>query len=374
MTQVDTVIKEAELHIEDMPMLVTSSGTKQALVPVDDDVNKEVAELRKAFEDRDTNGVILFASSKQRASTAAAETLLEGVRNKDLGGVGSGLNQIALEIKGFDLSMLRGDSKPGFFSKLFNKMTPIALWIQSYEGVETQINAVVSKLSADQIQLMEDIEKLDRLYDAQQDHFRGLESSISAGKQFLHELENVVLPKMKAEADASKDAMAGATYTDAVDMKDKIERRVHDLLLTRSIILQNLPAIRMTQQSDSGLVEKIETVKANTIPLWKQQMALLVAANRTKEAAEGVNAVADVTNELLKSGSDLVKDANVEARKALERGVVSIETIEYANNQLISMIEETQAIYNEAKEVRKDSEQRMVVAEQALKQAQLTVH
>lgn len=336
------------------------------------EIDAEIGVLTTAFETGDTNTIIMFATDKQKESTAIAESMLEGVRNKDLGNVGDGLNKIALTIKGFDSSVLNKD-KPGFIGRLLGKLEPVALWLQSYEKVESQINAIVDKLNTDQHQLMVDVEKLDRMFNAQMDHFYGLDVSIEAGKIFLGKLNSEVLPVMKKEAEESDDPLAASVYQDKVDFRDKIERKVADLQLTREIIRQNLPAIRMTQQSDSGLVEKIETVKINTIPLWKKQMAILVAAARTKAAAEGVNAVTDVTNDLLKSGSELVRDANVKAREALERGIVSIETIEYANNQLLGMIEDTQKIYNEAKAARADAETRMKGAEEKLNQALLAM-
>ena len=369
---VDMIVAEAEKTINAPAVIPSTEGQELIVAPVDGEVQKDYDGLMKAFEGSDTNGILMYASEKQRASTAAAESLLDGVRNKDLGPVGTGLNNIALSIKGFDLSMLKGEQgEPGFFGKLMGKVSPVAKWLESYSTVEGQIDAIVKKLNEDQLKMMEDVEKLDRMFNAQVDHFRGLEAAIEAGDRAIAEINNNLLPKLQKKAEASTDAMAGAMFADKKDMRDKIERRIHDLRLTREIIRQNLPGIRTTQQSDAGLVEKIETIKVNTIPLWKQQMAILVAAARTKGVAQAVNEVTDVTNDLLRSGAELVKDANVEARRALERGIVSVETIEYANGQMIAMIEETQAIYEEAKTMRADAVGRLDAAAAALKQAQL---
>jgi len=347
------------------------TGQELIVAPVDGEVQKDYDVLMAAFKGSNTNDIILYASAKQRASTTAAEMLLDGVKNKDLGPIGEGLNNIALSIKGMDLSVLQGTESPGFFGKLMGKVSPVAKWLESYSTVEGQIDAVVAKLNKDQLKMMEDVEKLDRMYEAQIDHFRGLEAAIAAGDRAMAEITNNILPKLQSKAAASKDAMAGAEFADKTDMRDKVERRIHDLRLTREIIRQNLPGIRTTQKNDAGLVEKIETVKVNTIPLWKQQMAVLVAAARTKEVADSMNAISDITDDLLKSGSITIKDANVEARRALERGIVSIETIEYANNQMIAMLEETQAIYEEAKVRRAVEVVRMNIAGEALKKAQL---
>lgn len=371
---VDVIVAEAEATMQLPAVIPGTDGKEMIVVPADGEVQKDYDVLMAAFESGNTNDIIMYASSKQRASTAAAEVLLEGVRNKDLGPIGAGLNNIALSIKGMDLSMLQSTEKPGFFGKLMGKVTPVAQWLESYSTIEGQIDAVVRKLNEDQMRMMEDVEKLDRMYEAQLDHFRGLEASIEAGERVLAEVNNNVLPKLQRKAKNSKDQLAAAAFADKTDMRDKVERRIHDLRLTREIIRQNLPGIRTTQRSDAGLVEKIETVKVNTIPLWKQQMAVLVAAARTKDVADSMNTITDLTDELLRGGSEMVKDANIEARRALERGVLSIETIEYANSQMLEMIQETQNIYNEAKIRRADEVGRMNAASEALKQAQLTLN
>jgi len=368
-TTASTILAEAEATLDTPQPIVTANGVEKQLLTDTVQVTAEVDQLRTAFNNRDTTSIIMFATDKQRAATSAAETMIAGVRNKQLGSVGDGLSDLSLKIKGLDVASLRENDEPSWFGKLLGKVSPLASWLESYNTLEAQIDNTVDMLREHQMQMFEDVKRLDILYDLTLSQFDGLEVSISAGVAFLEELNTKVLPPLQAKAASEgADQAVVADYQDKVDFRDKIERKVHDLKLTRQVVLQNLPSIRMTQQSDTGLIEKIESVVNNTIPLWKQQLAVAVAAANTKAAADGVNDVLDLNDQLIRDGAKSVRQANVEARKTLERGMIDIEAIEEANKEILGMITDTQAIYQEAKEKRVESDQRLSACESALKQ------
>jgi len=326
-------------------------------------IDKALAELNV----KDSNSVIFFGARAQEQLTSISENMLEGVRNKDTGPAGAALGEMLSRLRGFKVDDLDPKNKPGFLGRLMGAANPIARFVQQYEEVRKQIDGVSNRLDTHKNKLMEDIIKLDRLYDANLAYYHTLADYIAAGEEMLRRLDGEVIPSL-AKAAAGADMLKAQELRDMRSMRDDLERRVHDLKLTRQIAMQSLPSIRLVQENDKSLVTKINSTMANTIPLWKQQLAQAVTIYRAGEAAKTVKEATDLTNELLKKNADMLREANVETRKQVERGIVDIEAVKHAHAQLIATIEESLVIADEGKKKRAEAEKELTGLEASLKQ------
>ncbi|NNC63437.1 MAG: toxic anion resistance protein [Gammaproteobacteria bacterium] len=301
---------------------------------------------------RDSKSIIFFGSQAQEQLTTVSDQMLEGVRNKDLGAAGNSLSEMVTTLRGFDTE---GLEKPGLFARLFNKAKPVVKFLQRYEGVRKQIDVITNDLDRHETRLLTDIEMLDRLYDANLEYFHELELYIAAGEEKLRLLDTEEIPALERAVQGSDEVIKAQELRDLRSARDDLERRVHDLRLTRQVTMQSLPTIRLVQENDKGLVTKINSVMVNTIPLWRQQLATAVTIYRSGQAAKSVKAATDLTNELLESTSGALREANAETRKQLERGIVDIESVKTANENLIATIEESLQIADEGKRARAEA-------------------
>ncbi len=303
----------------------------------------------------DTKSILFFGSRAQEKLTEVSDHMLERVRNKDVGPVGADLNEMVATLRGFDLEELDLNHKPGFFARLFGKAKPVVKFLQRYEEVRNQIDSAVDKLEEHKTMLLTDITALDRLYDANLDYLKELERYIAAGEEKLRQLDEEIIPAKQREVESSEEVIIAQELRDLRTVRDELERRVHDLRLTRQVAMQSLPSIRMVQENDKGMVNKIGSTIVNTIPLWRQQLALAVTIYRSGEAASTLKSATDLTNELLESTAESLKSANAEARRQLERGVFDIESVKKANRTLIETIEESLKIADEGKRKRAEA-------------------
>jgi uncharacterized protein YaaN involved in tellurite resistance len=272
-------------------------------------------------------------------------------------------------LRGFKVDDLDPKNKPGFFGRLLGSANPIARFVQQYEEVRKQIDSVSNRLDGHKNKLMEDIVKLDRLYDANLQYYYTLADYIAAGEEMLRRLDGEVIPAMAKAAEGGADMLKAQELRDMRSMRDDLERRVHDLKLTRQVAMQSLPSIRLVQENDKSLVTKINSTMANTIPLWKQQLAQAVTIYRAGEAAKTVKEATDLTNELLKKNADMLRQSSAETRKQVERGIVDIEAVKHAHAQLIATIEESLQIADEGKKKRAEAEKELTGLESSLKAA-----
>ena len=326
-------------------------------------IDKALAELNI----KDSNSVIFFGARAQEQLTSISENMLEGVRNKDTGPAGAALSEMLTKLRGFKVDDLDPKNKPGFLGRLLGSANPIAKFVQQYEDVRKQIDSVSNRLDTHKNKLMEDIVKLDKLYDANLQYYYTLADYIAAGEEMLRRLDGEVIPAMAKAAEGGADMLKSQELRDMRAMRDDLERRVHDLKLTRQVAMQSLPSIRLVQENDKSLVTKISSTMANTIPLWKQQLAQAVTIYRAGEAAKTVKEATDLTNELLRKNADMLRTANKETREQVERGIVDIEAVKYAHAQLIATIEESLTIADEGKKKRAEAEKELIVLEGSLK-------
>jgi uncharacterized protein YaaN involved in tellurite resistance len=338
----------------------------QPSVPaIDPEIGKLVAQINMA----DSQSILSFGSQAQEQLTVVSDKMLEGVKNKDLGTAGNDLNAMVAVIRGFDIEAINPNQKRGFFDRLMGKAAPVTKFIQRYEEVRKQIDSISDKLELHKNTLLTDITMLDKLYEANLGYFHGLEDYIKAGEAKLNELDTQTIPAKAQQVQASDQALVAQELRDLNAARDQLDRRVHDLKLTRQVAMQGLPGIRLVQENDKGLVDKINSTLVNTVPLWRQQLATAVTIARSADAAVTIKAATDLTNDLLRSNAENLKQANAETRKQLERGVFDIETIKEANNLLVATLEESLQIAEQGKQARAQATQELANCEAQLRQA-----
>ena len=335
---------------------------------------QKVAALAAEINLRDSNSIIFFGSKAQEQLTTVSDSMLEGVRNKDTGPAGAALNDMVSVLRGFDLDELDPNKKPGFFARLLGKAKPLAKIVQQYELVRNQIDDISNALERHKTQLLTDIASLDRLYTANLDYFHSLELYIQAGEDKLRQVDTEELPALEREVAASEDMVKAQGLRDLRASRDDLERRVHDLKLTRQVTMQSLPSIRLVQENDKSLIGKINSTLVNTVPLWRQQLAQAITIYRSGQAAETVKAASDLTNDLLTANAENLRQANVQARTEIERGVFDIETVKKANQTLIATIEDSLRIADEGRRHRKEATAQLEACETELRQALASAH
>lgn len=331
------------------------------------------AEIDRALTEidlADSNSILFFGAGAQSEVTAVADEMLEGVRNKDTGPAGQALGEMVSTLRGFSASDL-DPNRRSFLGRLLGGARPIAKILQRYEAVRGQIDGLSNRLDAHTSTLMKDIGMLDRLYDQTVDYFHRLAVYIAAGEEALRRLDAETLPALAREAEQSGDLLQAQSLRDLRAKRDDLERRVHDLKLTRQVTMQSLPSIRLVQENDKALVSKIGSTMANTIPLWRQQLAMAVTIARSGEAGATLKQATDLTNELLTANSEELRRSSEAIRTQVERGIVDIEAVQRANATLIATIDDALRIAEEGKRQRAEAERQLVACEQELKQALL---
>ena len=348
---------------------------KHDLVPyekVDPSEKARIDKLMGEINLSDSNSIIFFGSKAQQELTTISDNMLEGVRNKDLGAAGSSLNNMVTALRGFEVEDFDPNKRPGFlariFRKLFGGITPVAKFIQQYEGVRRQVDTITDDLEGHKTQLLRDITSLDKLYSANLDYFHNLETYILAGEQKLKYIDDEMIPAAEKEAETTDEVLHAQELRDMRAGRDDLERRVHDLKLTRQVAMQGLPSISLIQENDKGLVNKINSTLVNTVPLWRQQLAQAVTIFRSAEAAKSVKAASDLTNELLEKNAENLRSANRTVREELERGVFDVNAVRRANENLIATVEESLQIADEGKRRRVEAEQQLETMEAELKE------
>ena len=335
---------------------------------------QQLAILVSELDLHDSNSIIFFGSKAQEQLTTISDSMLEGVRNKEAGPAGAALNEMVSVLRGFNLDELDPNKKPGFFAKLLGKAKPLAKIVQQYEMVRNQIDDISDALERHKTQLLTDIAALDRLYTANLDYFHTLELYIAAGEEKLRTVDGEELPALEREVTTSEDMVKAQQLRDLRASRDDLERRVHDLKLTRQVTMQSLPSIRLVQENDKSLIGKINSTLVNTVPLWRQQLAQAITIYRSGQAAETVKAASDLTNDLLAANAENLRQANVQARTQIERGVFDIETGKQANQTLIATIEDSLRIADEGRRRRQEAATQLESCETELRQALAAAH
>jgi len=334
---------------------------------------EEQNKLEKALNELDFNNrssIIYFGASVQEELDDISNRMIDGVKNKDTGAVGAVLNEMVASIKGFDIDELNPNKKLPWYKSLFGGTKPIVKFMQGYEEVRDQIDQIANSLEEHKSKLMVDVRSLDKLYNANLEYFRNLELYIQAGEIKLKELEDNIIPKYE-ERTENGDMMAIQELKEIRGFRDELERRVHDLRLSRQVAMQSLPSIRLIQENDKSLINKITSTIVNTVPLWRNQLAQTVTIFRTHESAKALKNASDLTNELLEKNAEGLREANREVRTQMERGLFDIESIKKANQTLIDTLNDSLRIADEGKSAREMALAQLNKTEQELKDALL---
>ena len=321
--------------------------------------------------DLTNSGVVLqYGAAAQKNIANFSESTLNAVRTKDMGELGDMVTNLLGELKGFSAEEEEKKGFFGMFKKASNNLQNMKI---KYEKAEENVDRIAEQLEQHQMVLMKDAALLDQMYDKNLEYFKQLSMYILAGEKKLADERATTLQELYAKAQASglpEDAQAANDYA---ALCDRFEKKLYDLKLTRQISIQMGPQIRMIQNNDTMMTEKIQTSLVNTIPLWKSQMVLALGINHSKQAMEAQRAVSDMTNELLKKNADMLKVATIETAKESERGIVDIETLQHTNESLISTLDEVMTIQTEGRQKRKDAEAELQRIEGQLRQKLLEV-
>lgn len=310
----------------------------------------------------DSNAVLQYGSGVQKKMADFSEKALENVRTKDLGEIGGLLTDVVTELKDFDEEESKGIF--GFFKKNANKLTAMKA---KYDKAEANISKICKTLEGYQVQLMKDAALLDKMYQQNLEYYKELNLYIAAGKKKIEDVRTKELPEMIKKAETSGLPEDIQAAKDLESLCVRFEKKVHDLELTRMIAVQTAPQIRLVQNNDTLMVEKIQSTIVNTVPLWKSQMVLALGVEHSSQAAAAQREVTDMTNELLRRNAEKLKMASVESARESERGIVDMETLKATNESLISTLDEVMQIQQEGRTKRREAEQEIQRLEGELK-------
>ena len=360
----------AEVEKVTAVVLAEPTGELVSMAEADKPTTAEIKRRMDEIDMSDTQSIVSFGSSAQAEMQVISQSMLAGVRNKDVGPAGDSLRNIVRTIRGFSISELDVRRKRSWWEKLLGRAAPMAKFVARFEDVQGQIDMITDDLLKHEHVLLKDIERLDVLYDKTLQFYDELALYIAAGEAKIAELDGTVIPKKElqvSKAPEDKAVMMAQELRDIRSARDNLERRVHDLKLTRQVTMQSLPSIRLVQENDKSLVTKINSTLVNTVPLWETQLAQAVTIQRSAEAAEAVRDANDLTNDLLTANAKNLRDANKVIRQEMERGVFDINAVKEANANLIATINESLEIADEGKRKRAEAELELKKMEEELK-------
>ena len=340
-----------------------------------DTIEEERQQLEEALNELDLTDrttILHFGAKAQEKLDDISNHMIEGVQNNKLGDAGAALNEMVASIRGFDIEKYNPNHKLSWWQKIIGTAKPLVEFIQEYEKVRDQIDLISNDLEKHKSTLLKDVIALDKLYESNLEYFKSLEIYIKAGEIKLKELEESIIPKYEKKLNESdSDMLAVESLKEIRAYRDELERRVHDLRLSRQVIMQSLPSIRLIQDNNKSLISKITSTLLNTLPLWRNQLAQTVSIFRSHDAAIATKKAADLTNELLEKNAQGLRDANAEVREQMERGIFDIQSIQKANQTFIETLNDSLRIANEGKEARRQALKELQETEKSLKNALL---
>lgn len=317
----------------------------------------------------DSNMILQYGAGAQQKLADFSEKALENVKSQDLGEVGNMLTDVVAELKNFDVD----NEKKGFLGLFHKGENKLETMKAKYDKTAVNVDKICDVLEEHQVRLLKDTAMLDQMYALNLTYYKELSMYIAAGKQKLEEVRNTQLKELMEKAQAGNDQVLAQEAKDLASYCDRFEKKLHDLELSRMISMQTAPQIRLIQNNNTMMVEKIQSTLVNTIPLWKNQMVIALGLEHAQRAAKAQNAVTDMTNELLKKNANALHEATVSTAKASERGIVDIETLTQTNAELVKTFDEVLQIQSEGRQKRLQAEADMVKMENELKQKLLEI-
>lgn len=365
MTRDKVMMEEAVKQLQAAPAAAAEAAAEMDTSMLSEADRRVIEEFAGKIDLNNTDHVLLYGSDAQKKIADFSDSALATVRTNDTGEVGEMLVKLVNEIKGF------GDAaeKPKGIGGLFwNAKKAVSDMQTKYDKVEVNVDAIASSLEGYQVQLLKDISLFNHLYDMNTEYFKELTMYILAGEKRLAEVRRTALEELKARAAQSGDAMDAQRANDMAANCDRFEKKLHDLKLTRQVALQMAPQIRLLQNNDSLLVERIQSTLSNTLPLWKSQIVIALGLHRSQEALKAQTAVTDMTNELLRKNAEALKTGTIETAREAERGILDLNTLVETNQSLIDTINEVMKIQDEGRVQRVEAEKQLLTMENELKQ------
>ena len=352
------------------PTAKSAKVAEEALQELDtsmlsDTEKQTITEFAKKIDIENPEHVLLYGASAQKKVADFSDSALQTVRTDQTGETGDMLVKLISEIKGFSTEADRPSGIRGWFWDARKNFEEIK---NRYEKVDVNVDVVAKSLEENQRTLLKDISMLNHLYDMNTQYFKELTMYIVAGEKKLNEVRNGALKELSENAKASGDTMDAQRVNDLATACDRFEKKLHDLKLTRTVALQMAPQIRLLQNNDSLLVERIQSTLSNTLPLWKSQIIIALGLARSQQALKAQTAVTNMTNDLLKKNAEMLKMGTIETAKEAERGIIDITTLSKTNQDLIDTITEVMAVQKEGRQQRIDAEKQLIVLESQLKQ------
>ena len=330
---------------------------------------KQVDEIKSKIDLMNSGYALQFGSGAQKNMADFSDSLLSQVRTKDSGEVGALLTDLSGKINEFNRK--ESDSFVKKLPLIGSLISKGETMLASYEKLSTKVDKIQSELEKSKTTMMKDIMLFDALYQKNLEYFKHLELYIRAGEEKLAEMRSTVLPKLRADAAASADPMAGQVVSDFESNVDRFEKKVHDLKISKTIAIQTAPQLRLIQNNDKILVERVQSAIYNAIPLWKNQIVIALGLTRQQNVLKMQQAISDTTNELLKRNAEMLKINSIETAKENNRSIVDIETVRKVNDDLVTTIEETLKIQQEGRQARQSAEQELLQIENRLKETLL---
>ncbi len=335
---------------------------------------KAVDEFNSKIDIEDATQVLQFGAAAQDKISKFSDSILEDVKTKNTGEVGDLLADLVSQIKSYDAD-IAGTKKKGFFAKLFsNAKKEVDYIIARYSKIEKNIDTIEGSLEKDKLQMLKDISIFDTMYDKNLEYFKEISLYIIAGDRKLDELRNKVLPELKAKAEKSGEQLDIQKVNDMDNLINRFEKKIYDLKTTRIISIQMAPQIRLLQNNEAELVEKIQSSITNTIPLWKNQMVLALGINNAKKALKTQQEVSKLTNEMLVKNSETLKQGSIDIAEESEKAIVNIETLQKTNQNLIETLDKVIEIHENGRIKRAEAEKTLESIEKELKDKMLEIH
>ncbi len=372
----EEIRKQAEAVAGEIETLVQNPLPEPSadLVPIEAAPPEAQSEIEKRMSEinmGDSGSIIGFGSRAQLELQQISQSMLQDVKTKDVGPAGDSLSEIVTTIRGFSVTELDGRRKQSWWERLLGRAAPFAQFMARYETVQNQIDRITSNLLNHEHTLLKDIKALDKLYEKTLEFYDELALYIAAGDAKLKKLDETAIPEKEAAVAAASEndqVMVAQELRDLRAARDDLERRVHDLRLTRQVTMQALPSIRLVQENDKSLVSRINSTLVNTVPLWETQLAQALTIQRSREAAEAVRKASDLTNELLTANAENLRESNRIVREEMERGIFDIDAVKKANDALIGTIQDSLKIADEGKARRAEAETELTKMEAELRE------
>lgn len=331
------------------------------------DEKDAIDEFCKAIDLTDSVQILQFGSSAQNKISAFSDSVLENVKTKSTGEVGDLLASLVVQVKDFDTDVPESLNPKGLYGLFFNAKKQVEKMIAKYNKVENNIDKIEKQLETQKIKMLKDITIFDTMYQKNLEYFKELSLYIIAGEKKLKELNEVVLPELQKKAAESGEQTDAQAVNDMINVINRFEKKLYDLKTTRIISIQMAPQIRLIQNNDSELVEKIQSSLINTIPLWKNQIVIALGLANSKSALNVQKAVSDMTNDLLQKNSEMLKQGTIEVAEESEKAIVNVETLQQTNKDIIETLDKVLEIHANGKAKRMEAEAQLDSIEQELK-------